>query len=665
MKLTKDKHRGRIFVAFSIFCIAMTIMLFRVAWVQVVRGGEYSEKANAQQTSDIPIQPRRGSILDRNGKEMAATATCYTIWIRPGDLSKSKSSNKIKEISNELAVPLEMDGGEVLQKITSDKTLCVVKRYIEKGAADKIRDMKIPGIEIAEESRRFYPMGDFASTLLGSVNDEGVGRSGIEQEYNQYLSGIAGRWVKDTDINGNTLSYGQKKYHGAEDGLSVELTIDEVLQHYLDETLEKTMKDSKADKACGIVMNPKTGDILAMSNFPSFNPNNPYKPSGDRELEKFNGMEDEEKSKYVNQLWRNPIVSDVYEPGSTFKLITASSTLDEGLATPDTTFYCNGNYDVEGIKIHDWNRKAHGELTLTEAVGESCNPIHVQMAQKMGVKTFSEHIRLFGLKDKTGIDLPAEGDSLIMSEDQIGPVELATMGFGQGIAVTPIQLITAISSIGNDGVMMKPRVAKSLLDKNGKVVKKFPKKKVKQVMSENTADEMCKIMESEVKQFGGNTAYMPGYRIGGKTGTSEKSKEGKYTNRVCTSFVSMAPMEDPQIVVLIVVDNPEQPAYGATVAAPAAKAFYEKALPYLHITPSDRRVKEDDVETEYKYVPDVTGLSSSKAISKLVEQDIEYVIRPEIEEREDGKIPEFKVVDQYPKAGQKMNSKNKVYLYRE
>ena len=666
MAKINNKYKKRVFVTFAILTGLILIMLFKVAWVQIVRGNEYSEKAIAQQTSDIPIQPRRGLILDRNGKELAATATCYTIWIRPGDLKREKSEGKIREISNELAVLLEMDGNDVYKKLTSGNNLTVVKRYIEKGAADKIRELKIPGLEIAEESRRFYPMGDFASTLLGSVNNEGVGRSGVEQEYNEYLSGIAGRWVKDTDINGNTLSYGQKKYHSAEDGLNVQLTIDEILQHYLEETITEWCKKAEADSAYAVAMDPKTGDILAMVETPSYDPNNPYEPSGKKEKAKFEKMSEKDRGAYLSKLWRNSIVSDVYEPGSTFKLITASSILDEGLATPDTQFYCNGAYDVSGVKIHDWDRKAHGSISLTKAVGESCNPSHVQMAQKMGLDKFYNHIELFGLKDRTGIDLPAEGDSIIIDKDNVGPVELATMGFGQGIAVTPIQLLTAVSAIGNDGVMMKPRVAKALTNKDGKVVKKFPQVEIKQVLSEKTAQEMSRIMEAETSEYGGKTAYIPGYRIGGKTGTAEKIKNGTYSNQVCTSFISMAPIDNPKIVLLVIVDNPRALIYGATAAAPAAKEFYEKALPYLHVSRSEKAVGESGEEkVEYVYIPEITGLSSKEAIAKLSKQNIEYEIRPKIKDLKKGEIPDFKVVDQYPKAGQKMSVKNKVYIYRE
>ena len=459
-----------------------------------------------------------------------------------------------------------------------------VAKYLDKETSDKVKELDVTGIEIAEDTKRYYPLGNFASHLLGSVSDDNEGRTGIEQEYDEYLSGVAGRWIKNTDVNGNTLSYGNEKYYQAEDGLDVVLTIDEVLQHYAENAIANGMKETKANRIMCLVMDPKTGDVLAMATNPGFNPNEPTQPVSASELEAFNNfMSVKEQTEYLSEMWRNPIVSDTYEPGSTFKLVTTSAALEEGVTTPDTEYYCNVSYTVPGtnITLHCWSTVPHGAGTLTEAVGNSCNPVQIQLALKMGKDTYYDYLEMFGITQKTNVDLPAETSAIIQDKDAIGQVELSTMAYGHGIAVTPIQLAAAVCAIGNDGVLMQPRVVKELRDSDGDTVKTFETKGGKKGDFIKTADEMKSIMEYVVSEGGGGNAKIAGYRIGGKTGTADKVVNGKYSSDTYSSFIGMAPMEDPQLVVLVVVDSPSGVQFGGATAAPIAREFLENALPYL------------------------------------------------------------------------------------
>ena len=535
---------------------------------------------------------------------------------------------------------------------------------IWKETCDKVRDLEIYGIEIAENTKRYYPLGNFASQLLGSVNDDNVGRSGVEQEYNEYLSGVAGRWIKDTDINGNALAYGKDTYYKAEDGLNVVLTLDEVLQHYAENAIANGMRETDADRIMCLVMDPKTGDILAMATNPGYDPNEATEPATKKAKSAYEEMSEKEQSEYLSRMWRNPLISDTYEPGSTFKLITTSAALEEGVSTPDNHYYCNVGYEVPGTgwTLHCWSTTPHGDQTLTEAVGNSCNPVMIQLGLKLGVETFYDYLEMFGITatSLTHVDLPAEAMAQIQQEENIGNIELATISFGQGIAITPIQLAAAVSAIGNDGVLMQPRVVQKLTDADGDSVKEFDTKEVRKVISSKTAKEIQKIMEYVVAEGGGGNAKIAGYSIGGKTGTAEKpSANGGYSNDTYSSFIGLAPMEDPKLTVLVIVDSPKGVQFGSATAAPIAREFFQNALPYMGVTPNYTEEEEAEMKSSYVYVPDVTGKSYEDAIGILGKKDLDYKAVPADGEKN------FKVVDQYPKAGEKVKKGGKVYLYRE
>lgn len=654
------KYKRRIGIAFMLIAFFMAALVFRVAWIQVVKADEYTDRAVNQQVSDIPLEARRGGILDVNGKELATSARVYSVWIRPGEMRKVyKDEGKRQEISEKLAVILNTSSKSVRKKIESKQLILQMARYLNKDKRDRVKALGLQGVELVEGSKRYYPLGTSGAKLLGSVNDDGEGRTGLEKQFDGYLSGVAGRWMQETDLEGNSLSYGRKKYFQAKDGYNLMLTIDEVIQHYCDEAMEKALTKTKADKIMCIAMNPKTGDILAMETLPSFNPNNAAEPASKAEKKAYNKLNDKKKGAYLSKMWRNPVVSDLYEPGSTFKLLTTGAALEEGVVTPASRFYCSGHVTINGIRVNCWDHSGHGSETLDEAVGNSCNPAMIEMGRRVGKKKYYQYLQMFGITQKTNVDLPAESSAIVRTPAQTDALTLGTMSFGQGVAVTPVQLLTAICSFGNGGILMKPRIVKKLTDSDGKTVKTFKTQKTRKVVSAKTASEVSDAMEYDVTDGGGSAAYIPGYRVGGKTGTAEKaSAKGGYSNNYCASFVGMAPMDDPQIAVLVVIDTPRKGRYGGSIAAPVAKEILKNSLAYYGVTPKYTNAEKDKKGGAVTYVPGVSGKNYSKAVQLLQKQGLKCKVIGK------GSM-NFKVKDQYPKAGKKVKKGTVVYLYRK
>ena len=643
----------------------MIALVFRVAWIQIVDAEELSQKAIDQQTKDTPIEAKRGTIYDRNGKELATSTTCYTLWARPSQIKqkdgKERPDSEIKVFAQEIADIIEVDASDVYADLTKNQALVRVAKYLEKGTADKLRELQITGIELSEDNKRYYPLGNFASQVLGSVNDDNMGRTGIELQYDQYLSGVSGRWVKNTDLLGNELVKGAEEYYEAQDGLNVIMTLDEAIQYYVEKALEKGMEKTKAKRIMCLVMDPKTGDILASATTPGFDPNEATEPLK-KDKKKYEKMSAEEKNKYLFSLWRNPLVSDTYEPGSTFKLITSSSAIEEKVINDNTTFHCAGSFSVAGVRLHCWTSGAHGTQTIRQAVGNSCNPALAKVASLLGKTRFYKYLDLYGITDKTGVDYPGEAGAIVQSLDNVGPVELATIGYGQGISVTPIQLLTAVNTIGNDGVLLQPRYVKALTDSEGKIVESYEPVVVRKVISAATAKKMRSIMQYVVDEGGGGNARIAGYRVGGKTGTANKidAGTGKYGKYYYSSFIGMAPMDDPQISILVVVDSPKGSYYGSMVAAPIAKDILTDALRYMNITPKYSKSEKNSLQSGYTTVPNVVGKEFSEAAGIIGGKDLKYS-RPKSAQGDD----DFTVVDQYPKAGTKVKKNAVVYVYKE
>ncbi len=588
----KQLNRRRITLGFCFIGIIFILLSIRLAKIMIVDSDELTQKAISQQTMDATIEAKRGIIYDRNGRELATSSICYTLYVFPGNFTFEKEEAEIdKDIAllcDTLGITEEEKRAAVSEKLKSEEGIVTIKKYLTKEDADAVRKLGLSGIELSQATKRYYPLGNFASQLLGSVNDDGQGRTGLELEYDEYLSGVNGRWVTNTDVSGNDLVEGTERHYEAKDGYNIITTIDEAIQYYCEEEAKAAYGKWKPKKVEILAMDPNNGEILASVVYPGFDPNDPFEPQGLSEESKkaYENMSDEEQTAYLSAMWRNPLVSDTYEPGSTFKLITATSAIDEGAISLTDTFYCDHSFRVEDYTLSCWYSGAHGSQTIKQAIENSCNPALAEVAARLGKTRFMQYINDFGFGGLTGVDYPGESGALLQS--YVGPVELATMGFGQGISITPIQLVTAISSIANGGDLLRPHYVKALTDSNGKIVKTFDKEIVRKVISPETAAEMRDIMEAEVSEGGGNTAKMEGFRIGGKTGTAEKAVEGGYSlSDYYSSFICIAPIDDPRITLLVVVDSPRGETYGSVVAAPAAKSILENVLRYMAVSPDE------------------------------------------------------------------------------
>ena len=491
MSKSKRISKKRLVAVLIMACCVFFMLIFRTGYLQIVKGDWLTAKALDQQTRDIPIEPKRGTIYDKNMKELAVSVTKYTIWAKPVEVKDKEKAAKV--ISN----LIEEEHEEVLKLLKKkNMALVKVKRWIDDETAEKIREAKLPGIWVAEDNQRYYPYGNFASYVLGHTSDDATGIAGVEMQYDKHLKGKSGRLIVSTDASGREIPHGMEKYYEPVQGNGLVLTIDEVIQHYTEKAVQKAYELNNAKRVTAIAIDPKTGDVLSMASKPDYDPNNsrtPIYPYYEEELE---GYGDKDKIKGYFSMWRNPAVSDTYEPGSTFKLITSSAALEEGVIKEGEKFNCTGSVMVGGRKIKCWRHyKPHGAQEFKQGVQNSCNPVFVELGSRLGVSKMYDYIEGFGFMDTTKLDLPGEAKGILYNEKNVGPVELATISFGQSISVTPMQLISAIGAIANDGKLMQPRVVKELVDNQGNVTESIKPKVVRQVISEHPSNKMMETAE--------------------------------------------------------------------------------------------------------------------------------------------------------------------------
>ncbi len=649
--------KQRLNFTLAIVVVAFVLLAARLVKIQIIDGGKYSDMAVVQQTKDIPIPAQRGEILDRNLKKLAVNMTLYNIWADTNRITSPETSSKL--ISDILGT----DPQALHDKISSGAGLISVGKWVDKEKVEGIDSLNLEGIWFTEVEKRYYPLEDLGAFVIGHTTDDNRGLAGVELQLNRYLTGLSGRWIRNTDVFGRQLPFGTDKYYGAQDGLNVILTIDEVLQYYTEQVIEKGREELNAKRIMAVMMDPRTGDILSMAAYPDYNPNTPRMPIDESQLIEYQGLEDVEKQAYWNKLWRNPIVSDTYEPGSTFKLITAAMSLEENVARPDTLFYATGSINVAGQNIRCWRYyRPHGEQTLTQALENSCNPVFVELSQKLGEEKFYKYLEAFGFRGKTGVELPGESGGLTIPIGKAGPVELATMSFGHGLSITPIQLLTAVSALANDGRFMEPRLVSGLADNDGNIVETFDPAFKRQVVSQSTSMEVRLMMESVVFNGSGKEAYIPGYRVGGKTGTAEKLVDGAYDeDRVIASFIAVAPVNDPKLAILVVIDEPEKSHFGSLTAAPLAKEIIEKSLIRMAVEPVFTEAELEIMNNDLLLVPDLNGMDAEDALAKLESMGLRCEIVPEIENIDDT----HKVLEQYPYAGFEAREGYSVIIYVE
>ncbi len=594
-----------------IFAVAimslLTILLGRVLWIQTVRGEEYGKTAALQQTKDILISSKRGIIYDRNMNELAKSASAETVTANPAEVKKSK---KINEIATGLAKILDMDKDKVYKKLSTEQTYVEIKEEIDKEQADAIREKAYPGISLVEDFKRYYPGGELASHIIGFVGKDNQGLAGIEMIYENYLKGVPGRLITAQDAVGANMPYKYEKYIDPENGANVVLTIDEVIQRKAEDALKKAVEnfDVENGAAC-IIMGAKTGEILAMATYPTFDLNSPFTIIEEETQKEIDEIEDPQKrtqatSDALNKQWRNKAVVDSYEPGSTFKAMVAAMALEENLVSLNENFVCSGSVQVANYNIRCWKSGGHGTETFVQGVYNSCNPVFMSIGARLGTSRFYKYYKAFGFGETTGFDLPGEAVGTFHAMKNFNEVELATASFGQGFTVTPLQLVTAYSAITNGGYMVKPRLIKALVDDDGNVIKNFETETIRQVVSRETAQTTCQILEGVASDGTSKNAYIEGYHIAGKTGTSEKLPRGN--GKYVASFVGFAPADDPELICLVMLDEPMGSSHmGGATAAPTFKEIMQDVLVYMQI--------ESDSSIEYKFVPDVKGKTAQEA----------------------------------------------------
>ncbi len=639
--------KKRLLIFLFLASIGWLILFARVVYIQVVLGEDLQSKAYEQQTRDRLIAPKRGSILDRNGVGLALTETVNTISVIPIQVKQKEETAKY------LSDVLELEYDTVLEKIKQNVALVRIKNKVDKQTALEIRKKAMSGIVVDEDIKRVYPYSSLASQVLGFVGKDNQGIIGLESKYNEYLQGKAGKILTLTDSRGLTVDNAQERI-APEDGKTLVTSIDVVVQQYAEQTLAKAVEAKGAKNGIIIVMNPQNGEVYAMANYPSFDLNDPFTINSEELAGIWGNMSEQEKNDALNQMWRNTAINDTYEPGSTFKTITSSAGLEEGVVTPESSFVCNGYYVAGDRQIKCWRYpRTHGAETFVQGVQNSCNPVFMIVAERMGAEIFADYMTKFGFREKTGIDLPGEAVGIIHKTENIGPVELATMSFGQSFQITPLQLLRAVSAIINGGNLITPHIATEILDENGTVVQTFEYEKGRQVISQNTSEQMKKILESVVSEGTGNKAYIPGYRIGGKTATSEKlpRRSGKYI----ASFLTFAPAENPQVLSLVLINEPQGNYYGGSVAGPVMKELLQNILPYLGIETIYSQKELEMEEVQKITVPDFVGMTVQEAKKALYEQEIDYEIQGE------GEI----ITTQFPKSGEEVNKNTKILLSAE
>ena len=654
---SKKKMRNVLFISFLI----IICLIVRIGYIQLIQGKELAKLAYEQQTLDRKINPKRGTIYDATGKNiLAVSSTVETVTVNPGNIAAENKEKVAKALSD----IFELDYETVLKKVKKRSSIETIVKKVEKERTDELRkwieeNNITNGINIDEDTKRYYPYNNFASQIIGFCGSDNQGLDGIEAKYETELKGEQGAIQKHTDAKGGEIGEEGENYVPAVDGNDLVLTIDLTIQSIVEKYLEEACIDNVCtDGGSVIVMNPQNGDILAMANYPNYNLNEPYEPYTEELKATWDSLEQAEKTTYLQAVWRNKAIADTYEPGSVFKLITASAALEEGITDTDNEgeFSCTGGIEVAGVRIKCWRYyRPHGSESLRQALMNSCNPVFIGLGQKMGVTKYYEYLEKFKLLQTTGIDLPGEAGSIFLAKEKAGPVELATISFGQRFEITPIQLATAVSSIANGGTSIKPRVVKQIIDSETKEVTDIPVEKGDTVISKETSEKVLSMMESVVSEGTGKNAKVAGYRIGGKTGTSE---DGVNTNKYVTSFCGVAPIDNPQVVVLVTLYNPtgEGGHQGGGVAAPVGGQIFSEILPYLEV--NKQVLEEDEEEVIHQIqVPDIMGKTLEEAQQILKENKLEMYL-----ENEEVDMENTYVKNQIPSSGITVNEQSKVVI---
>ena len=566
----KTFHRKKIVVVFALCMAAMLFLIGRLGYLMLLRADYYSEKAQDLHERERSIKAARGKILDCNGKVLADNKTVCTISVIH---SQIKEPEKVIDVLTE---ELGLERDQVKKRVEKNSSIERIKTNVDKQTGDKIREYDLAGVKVDEDYKRNYPYGNLASKVLGFTGSDNQGIVGLEVKYESILKGTDGQILTMTDARGVELSDTGEGRKEPVSGKNLILSLDANLQEYAQQAAYQALEQKQADSVSIILMRPGNGEILAMVNVPEYDLNDPFN------LKKStNGMSQQEIQDERNKMWRNGCINDTYEPGSTFKIITASAALEEGVVTPEDTFSCPGFRIVDDRRIRCHKTTGHGSETFVQGVMNSCNPVFIEVGQRLGTDAFYRYFQQFGLLEKTGIDLPGEAGTIMHQKKDIGPVELATISFGQSFQITPIRLAATVCSLINGGHQITPHFGVEVREDDGTLLETLSYKEGKQIVSEQVSKTMRAILEKVVSEGGGKKAYIEGYHIGGKTATSETLPRS--ANKYISSFLGFVPAEDPRILGICIINNPQGVYYGGTICAPVMRTVFENILPYLGI----------------------------------------------------------------------------------
>ena len=571
----KTYNKKKMLIVF--LCAAAMIfgLIGRLVYLMIFDAEYYQNLAESLHEREREIKAARGEIVDRNGVVLATNRTVCTISVIHSQVEDPETV--IRVLSGEL----EMDEAEVRKKVEKVSSMEKIKTNVDKETGDRIRDYDMAGVKVDEDYKRYYPYDDLASKVLGFTGGDNQGIIGLEVKYEEYLKGTNGTILTVTDARGIELEGVAEDRIEPVAGETLQISLDYNIQEYCEQAALKVLEEKQADSVSILLMNPQNGEIYAMVNVPEFNLNEPFELNTGTDSET---LSDEELQDELNRMWRNGCINDTYEPGSTFKIVTAAACLEEGVVSLDDTFVCPGYRIVEDRKIRCHKVGGHGTETFVEGIQNSCNPVFMDIGLRLGSDRFYDYFEQFGLLKLTGVDLPGEAGTIMHKREDIGTVELATMTFGQTFQITPIQLATTASSIVNGGRRITPHLGMAVLDDEGQVIEEFEYEAESGIVSEETSETMQVLLEGVVSKGSGKNAYIEGYSIGGKTATSQTLPRS--ANKYISSFLGFAPADDPQIIGMVVIHNPQGVYYGGTIAAPVLRSIYDNVLPYLGIEKS-------------------------------------------------------------------------------
>lgn len=620
--------RKRVTCLFLLIAVIMAGLSCRLMYLQFYRSNWLTENAIDQRVRDIPVEAKRGTIFDRNGKELGISVSTESVYAIPAEIVDAE------ETAAKLAAILTLDKDKLATKLKKRQAFTWVKRKVDNETAKAVHLLDLPGIGLTQESQRYYPNDNLAAHILGFTGIDSQGLDGVELTFDSYLKGRSGSIVVEYDARGQEIPSATHRFVKPVEGHNIYLTIDIVIQQIIERELEKVMQDIKAKAATIIAIDPHTGEILALANRPDYNPN------------RF--------AEYAPKLWRNIAVSNAYEPGSTFKILTTTAALGEKVVSLNERFFDPGSIEVQGRTIHCWKDGGHGSQTFQEVVENSCNVGFVNVGLRLGVDSFYKYFAAFGLGKPTNIDLPGEANGIVINKSKVTPINIATMAMGQSIAVTPMQLVTAVAAVANDGQRLRPQIVREVRGINGEVIRGFTPDILNQVVDKATAQEVKKVLESVVENGTGKNAYIEGFRIAGKTGTAQKVGEGGYMpGKYVASFAGFAPVDNPQIVMVVIIDEPVGLYYGGQIAAPVFTGIMKDVLQYLKIAPQITESNATEKQETHTVVPSVINLLVPEAIQELKKAGLSARIE-ETGER---------VADQIPKPGSRIPKDSNILLY--